>query len=159
MPSVEHEALVMLLTQRPALLVELTLDPPAEAAAIGEAALRALADAERIDEDEAADYADLVLEALGRAAYTLLEETMRSQGHRFRSRFARGYYDKGLADGEARGRSEGEARALLEVLDARGLAVDEAFVERVRACTDPDQLARWIRRAVSAHSLADVLDA
>jgi hypothetical protein len=139
--------------------------PPNQAAALAEVALLALDEADLVDDHRAADYADLVLAALGHAAYRLLEEKMkaRSEGNPYRSKFARDLYDLGAAEGEARGRMEGEARgearALLEVLAARGIAVDDAFVERVRACTDIAQLTVWIRRAVTANALQDVFDA
>ncbi len=62
----------------------------------------------------------------------------------------------GEALGEARGVALGEARALLTVLQARGLAVDAATSDRVQKCTDPEVLNRWVERAVTATSLADV---
>ena len=41
------------------------------------------------------------------------------------------------------------AAALLTVLDARGLVIDEAARRRIAACDDPRRLDGWIRRAVS----------
>ncbi len=71
-------------------------------------------------------------------------------------------YEDGLADGEARGKAEGEARgeaqALLAVLDARGLAVDDNTRATILACTDTTRLQRWIKRAVTAPTAADALD-
>jgi len=76
-----------------------------------------------------------------------------------------GYEDgkaEGLSEGEARGRAEGEARgeaqALLAVLDARGLTVDDDTRARILACTDTARLHRWIKRAVTAPAAADALD-
>jgi hypothetical protein len=71
-------------------------------------------------------------------------------------------YEDGLADGEARGKAEGEARgeaqALLAVLDARGLAMDDNTRATILACTDTTRLHRWIKRAVTAPTAADALD-
>ena len=58
---------------------------------------------------------------------------------------------------EAEGKAEGEARALLRVLAARGLTVTEAQRERVLACRDLDTLDRWLERAVTAMSADDAL--
>jgi hypothetical protein len=46
----------------------------------------------------------------------------------------------------------GEAQALLEVLDARGLSLTAEQRERVRSCIDFDTLKGWLRRAVTAAS-------
>lgn len=57
---------------------------------------------------------------------------------------------------EARGELRGEARALLAVLAARRLNVDENARARVQACTDASTLDRWVTRAVTAATLDDV---
>ncbi len=74
--------------------------------------------------------------------------------YEYRSEFAKHYIGKGLAEGEARG----EANALLRVLMARGFIVDAAIEARVRSCTDLAALERWVTRAVTAPSLAEVFD-
>jgi hypothetical protein len=53
---------------------------------------------------------------------------------------------------------EGLALALLSVLGARGLAVSESERTRILACSDEAALERWLRRAATATSVADVLD-
>ena len=69
---------------------------------------------------------------------------MRSRTYEYRSEFARGYY------------SQGEADALLEVLDVRGIDVPADVRERITGCTDIGQLRVWLRRAATAHSLDEV---
>jgi hypothetical protein len=64
----------------------------------------------------------------------------------------------GYEDGKAEGLSEGEALALLAVLDARGLTVDDETRARILACTDTARLHRWIKRAAVANTTADALD-
>lgn len=56
----------------------------------------------------------------------------------------------------AAARSSARASALLEVLDARGLAVSAAQREIIEACTDEELLGQWLRRAVVATSTADL---
>lgn len=60
------------------------------------------------------------------------------------------------AIGEARGKTIGEADALVVVLRTRGFAVDALTRDRITACDDVEQLRRWIARAVTAHTLGDV---
>ena len=62
-----------------------------------------------------------------------------------------------LAEGEARGRAEGEARALLLVLAARGLSVSAEQAAIIQACNDPVILELWLSRAASATSCEEVL--
>jgi hypothetical protein len=52
----------------------------------------------------------------------------------------------------------GEARALLTVLRARGIAVPDAARERIRAERDPERIERWLEKAVVAASVDEVLD-
>ena len=78
---------------------------------------------------------------------------------------ARDYGDarqaRGIAEGEARGairgKAEGKAEAVLSVLKARGIDVDEAACERILACTDSATLDRWIARAATASSMEEVI--
>jgi hypothetical protein len=77
---------------------------------------------------------------------------MRSRTYEYQSEFARGYFFQGVAEGEAKG----EAQALLEVLDVRGVDVSEDVQARVVACKDVDQLKAWLRRAATAHSIDEV---
>lgn len=60
--------------------------------------------------------------------------------------------DAAIRIGEARGKAEGKAEAILAVLSARGLAMSEAQRERVQGCTDIATLDRWIAHAATAGS-------
>lgn len=71
-----------------------------------------------------------------------------SSRYEYQSDFAKHYIGKG--------RAEGEASALLRVLAARGFVVDSATEERVRSCHEVALLERWVTRAVTAATLADV---
>lgn len=57
---------------------------------------------------------------------------------------------------ERRAEVRGEVQALLKVLDARGLAPDEAARVRIEACTDKTMLEEWLVRAATASTLASV---
>lgn len=53
-------------------------------------------------------------------------------------------------------RHQAVADSILTVLDARGLDVDETTRERILASTDRDELRRWLERAASASSVAEL---
>ncbi|MBI4914641.1 MAG: hypothetical protein HY825_02245 [Acidobacteria bacterium] len=82
---------------------------------------------------------DLMLSLLSMAGRLALEEWM-STNHEYQSELFRRLVDQG--------RTEGKAEAIFAVLAARGLTVPEALAARVRACRDPDELDRLLRRAV-----------
>ncbi len=64
----------------------------------------------------------------------------------------------GRAEAKAEGIAAGIARSILQVLELRGLTVDERSRARILGCTDPAQLQAWLGRAVSAASAAGVVD-
>lgn len=57
---------------------------------------------------------------------------------------------------QAKGRVLGRADALLDLLDARGIAVAAEDRARVLGCTDEATLVRWFHRAVTAASVEAV---
>jgi hypothetical protein len=67
------------------------------------------------------------------------------------------YHSELLREVDAQGEARGEARAVLTVLDARGVAVPEAIREQILACTDVTQLDTWLRRATTAIIADDVI--
>lgn len=109
-----------------------------------------LAGLRAVDDDIAKLYADQVLAALPAAAQAWWEDMMpiKIETYEYESDFARRYYGQGKTEG----RSEGEAKALLRVLAARGIAVSDDARARITACADLDQLERWLDRAVSVDS-------
>jgi hypothetical protein len=74
-------------------------------------------------------------------------------GYEYQSDFARRY----VAEGEARGELKGEARSLFTVLEARRIDVPAEARTRIVNCNDPDQFTVWLRRALTATSIQDVL--
>ena len=76
------------------------------------------------------------------------------KGYEYQSDFAKKY----VAEGRIEGRAEGKEESLLIVLRARGLAVPDAFRERILAEKSPERLARWLERATVAPSVAAILD-
>jgi hypothetical protein len=105
-----------------------------------------------LDDERARFYGDLVPSSLNAAARRALEAMMK--GYEYQSDFAKKYVAQGRAEGEAAAR----ARDVLTVLEARGIAVPERAHERILAQKDPERLERWLQRAATAPSLAEVLD-
>jgi hypothetical protein len=118
----------------------------------------AFAATQGLDEERVRLYIDLVVSSLSNAARAALEELMQSGKYEYQSDFARKYYGQGLEAGRQEGRQEGEAAALLEVLDARGIELPTEERQRVLACKDLDQLKHWLRRAATAKSLDELFD-
>jgi hypothetical protein len=112
---------------------------------VGRAALLATL---RLSSERQLLYSDLILAAVSEAARTELEKLMTSGNYEFQSDFAKKY----LAKGEA----TGEAKALLAVLEARGLRTSDEARARILACTDATQLEAWIRKAATATSIDEL---
>jgi hypothetical protein len=98
----------------------------------------ALVTIENAGHENADLYTDLVLNALPKAARRILEELVKTgtTDYEFKS------------DLFLRSQAKGEAKALLKVLDARGLSVSDEVRERILACTDQEQLDQWLVRAI-----------
>jgi hypothetical protein len=63
---------------------------------------------------------------------------------------------EGIKEGIREGVAVGEAKAVLTVLATRGIEVPEKMRARIEACTDLPQLEKWLGRAVTAASAADL---
>lgn len=115
-----------------------------------------------VDQDAGQVYADYLLSLLPQAARQYLEGLMKAGKYEYKSDFARRYYGegeaKGRAEGKAEGKAEGEAQALLLFLSARDIAVSPETKNRIMACTDLDQLGKWIRRAATVTSAEELFD-
>jgi hypothetical protein len=95
-------------------------------------------------------YYDIVLSGLPQAPRARWEAYMSTTvGSEYRSELLR----EVAVEHEARG----EGRAVLTVLDARGVHVPEAIREQILACTDLAQLDAWLRRAVTAATAEEVI--
>lgn len=111
-----------------------------------------------VDEERFALYSDVVLAALPVAAQRYLEALVKVGTHtyEYQSEFVRRYIFQGRAEGRVAGLAEGEAKAVIMVLDARGVDVPEAARTRITECTDPEQLDLWVHRAATADSADDL---
>lgn len=122
-----------------------------------EIARAALAGAGRLPDEQQRLYSELIYLAVGEATRRAVEELMTNGPYVYKSDFALKHQAKGraegLAAGRAEGRAEGRAVAVLDLLEARGIAVTAEDRARVLACTDEVTLGRWFHRAVTASSV------
>lgn len=65
-------------------------------------------------------------------------------------------YDQGVQHGEARGKARGKAEGVLMLLSSRDIAVSDLERARILASTDLETLDRWLVRAATAASVADL---
>jgi hypothetical protein len=102
-------------------------------------------------------YYDIVLAALPAPARVRWEAYMTTAVEEYRSELFRELAAENQQIGEARGEARGEGRAVLTVLEARGIRVPAALREQILACTDLAQLDSWLRRASTATTIDDII--
>jgi hypothetical protein len=121
-------------------------------------------------DEESRVLGDLIVGALNEGVRKILEAEMIVDGEEWFSDVV-GNYMKGRSEGRMEGRMEGrtegrmegllEARAaaLRTVLETRGLRPTAAQRARIERCRNPEQLETWLRRAVLATNVAEILRA
>jgi len=87
----------------------------------------------------------------------LSEALQRSWGAFMTSATDRRYIDEFSHQIDIRARAEARVDGLLTILEVRGVSVPVEVVERIRGCTDLDQLDIWFRRGITATAIADVV--
>jgi len=85
------------------------------------------------------------------AARRQMEEKLRTVDYEFQTDWGRAW-----AKGEAEGEAKGEAKALLRVLAARDIKVDETDRDRILTCTDTATLDAWLDRAIVATTVEEI---
>lgn len=112
---------------------------------IAQAAVQATA---ALKDDTRVLYFDLVEAALGEAArkaFRMIPSNYKFQGPT---------YKEGFAAGEAKGLATG----ILAILGARGLSPTDAKHQQLTACTDPQVLQAWLKKAAVVESVEEVFD-
>lgn len=103
-----------------------------------------------LDGERSRLYADLIIMSLHAAAKAALEKEM-LQNYQYQSEFARKFIQVGRQEGS----EEAFGQAILDVLAARGLVIDDAVRARITGCRDLAVLRRWHARAVVARSVEE----
>ena len=103
-------------------------------------------------------YFDALLTGLPEAARRRWEALMTTSAeYEYRTEFLRESAARGQAIGQAIGEAIGEARAILTVLDTRGVTVPDEVRERILTCGDTDQIHSWLVRATTATTVGEVI--
>ena len=89
---------------------------------------------------------------VGTAGQQKWSELMRKQLIPYKSEFRR----EGIEEGRAQGEAAGRADAILQVLDKRGIAVDDASRVQIISCADLDILGDWLGRSLTATQVSDL---
>jgi hypothetical protein len=118
----------------------------ASGALVGRALLQACRD---LDDARGRLYTDVVFAFLNDAARRALEADMQLDKYEYQSEFARRFLAQGREEGREAGHVEALGAAILAVLEARGLAIDEHVRARIIACRDPEQLRAWVAAAAT----------
>jgi hypothetical protein len=77
---------------------------------------------------------------------------MATTNYKQQSELAKKYFAQGLAEGEALG----QAKAILVVLGARGVAFSPEARERIATCNDLALLEHWLRRAATCANVDEL---
>ncbi len=132
---------------------------------LGRAVLTACAS---LDPERRELYTEVVLSYLNEAARRALEAEMSFERMETRSKYLREQWDraeaegreKGLAEGREKGLAEGEqgalARAVLDLLEARGIAVTDEQRSLVLGRSELDVLRRWVVRAATVATAVEL---
>lgn len=83
------------------------------------------------------------------------EELMTAMHAEF-EQFKQTLIEKGVEKGIEKGIGKGKAQAVIEVLEARGVAVPEGARARILSCTDLTALRRWLTGALRVQSVDEL---
>ena len=67
-------------------------------------------------------------------------------------------WEDARTEGRTEGRTEARIKDVLTVLRIRGIAVPDGARQRILSQQDPEQLERWLEKAIVATSIGDVID-
>jgi hypothetical protein len=96
--------------------------------------------------------------AVGSPVRTLIENALQGRPRQMFISIADALIAKGRKQGRRAGLSEGLARAVLGVLEHRFSSVPAEVRRRVVSSQDERQLARWLERALTVGSAAELLE-
>jgi hypothetical protein len=74
-----------------------------------------------------------------------------------KTEWERQQWNKGKAEGKTEGKTEGKAESVLDILEARGIAVSDEQRQQISSCKDLGQLKRWVIRASTVASADELL--
>lgn len=103
---------------------------------------------ETLDRDRGCRYDDYVRSRLSVSAQGILEVMLPADGYVWKSDFA--------LEHRGKGRCEGEATIILDILEVRDIAVTSQQRDWITQCTEEDTLRGWARRAATASTADEI---
>jgi hypothetical protein len=123
--------------------------------------IAAEAELEPLPEEIAKRYTEYMLGQLSEHPRTILEALMQQETYPYQSKLLADRESRGEARGEARGEIRGEIRgesnALLAIIEVRGLTLSENERRVIESCNDLTRLKSWVKKSVTAPSVADII--
>jgi predicted transposase YdaD len=86
------------------------------------------------------------------------EELMRGYGEELIERGLQQGLERGRAEGLAQGLTRGRAEAILRILTARDVPLNESARKRILSCTDMATLDRWFDKSLNATTFSEVFE-
>lgn len=109
-----------------------------------------------LDAEQAALYLDFINQSLSEAARKALK-AMNPAKYEYQSEFARHYFFKGKAEGNAEGETKGRLEVIQQFLTLRFGELPQSVMERLKSA-DAAQIEAIVRRTLRASTLDEVLD-
>ncbi|MDA2807930.1 hypothetical protein [Nocardiopsis suaedae] len=109
----------------------------------------------RLEADDSSKYYEYAYRLASQQVKNNLEAAMSSSAWPVYSPFAKEHFSKGREEGVI----EERASAILDILHARGKAVDDGVRDRITACTDGEKLRTWLFAAATVEKTEDIFEA
>jgi hypothetical protein len=168
--SALHESVVLLVQRSPELAPELLTGalrievPPWSTARTEDTTFSESAPTQRradvvvsLRDAEGAIVIAIVMATVAETTRLELEEWLMSGArYEYQSDFARRFVKQGREEGREEGREDGVRGALLAILEARRLPLDDQARTRIATASDLALLEAWVRRAAIAARIEDV---
>lgn len=122
-----------------------------------------LAGLSRLETDDSSKYYEYAYRLASQQVKESLEAEMTSGTWPVYSPFAKTHYGHGREDGREEGREEGRteerAATVIDLLEARGLTVDDAARARITDCNDIERLKAWTIAALTVDRAEEIFEA
>ncbi len=86
------------------------------------------------------------------------QQAVVTAGQRLRQEGREEGREAGREEGREEGRAEGISRAIVSVLEGRGMIVSAEVRSRVESCVELDTLERWLQKAIVATSVVEIFE-
>ena len=125
--------------------------------AVVQTALAALA---QLDREHAAVYFQIIWDVLREPMQRALEALVmqrQTEGQTNFPPFAQRIFERGIHEGELKGKLDGKREALLRLLTRAGISLNAEERKRIEECSDANTLDRWVDNVLGAKTATDVL--